>query len=51
MTKPHVGTYYGSEKGNGDNWPHASAESRASSDRLATVLKFKGSDQVRCGRW
>ena len=45
-TRPYIGTYYGNEKGNADQAFHAtSKETQTAQKRMATLLKWPGSDQ------
>lgn len=45
IRRPIIGTYYGGEKGGKGNW-HASAEEVSlSNNRMATLLRWPGSDQ------
>ncbi len=45
ITRPYVGTYYGSDKGGGEGWRSNSAESRESVRYIQTLLESPGSDQ------
>lgn len=44
-TRPNVGTWYGADKGGKSFFKSQSEERSSSADRMATLLRWKGSDQ------
>jgi hypothetical protein len=45
LRRPVIGTWYGHDKGNHADWKNSGDEASSSSHRLATMLKWPGSDQ------
>ena len=45
ITRPIIGTYYGSFKGGKGGWHHVKSEAKQSRERLATLLSAPNSDQ------
>lgn len=45
ITRPLIGVYYGGDKGNKGSWHHDRRESKASQERLMTLLRLPNSDQ------
>jgi hypothetical protein len=45
ISRPLIGTYYGGEKGNKGSWHSTKEENKVAENRLATQLKWPGSDQ------